>query len=62
MSYAPFESEDPRPPWKSSGIAAVVPDIKRDIIFGGPDVTECNYLVLFFVLGVFLLTLIDAIR
>ena len=26
----------------------------------GPDRTECNYLVMFFVLGVFLLALIDS--
>jgi hypothetical protein len=26
----------------------------------GPDRTECNYLVMFFVLGVFLLALMDS--
>jgi len=29
-------------------------------ISSGPDRTECNYLVMFFVLGVFLLALIDS--
>ena len=54
LTYAPFDPEEPRPPWKPSSVVA--PPVKRD------DVTECNYLVLFFVLGVFLLTLIDSIR
>ena len=66
LSYAPFDREEPpSPPWKPQPSGVVnVSNVRRDGLFvlGGPDVTECNHLIMFFVLGVFLLTLVDAIR
>ena len=65
LSYAPFNTEEPlAPPWKPPRASSKVSNVRRDglFVFGGPDVTECNNLILFFVLGVFLLTLVDAIR
>ena len=58
VSYAPF-GDDEFPlvvtPQKAPVRARIV---RRDI---GPDSTECNHLILFFVLGVFLLSLLDGV-
>lgn len=51
LSPAPFGFDDvPR------AVAPVAP-----IKMSGPDRTECNYLVMFFVLGVFLLAFMDSV-
>ena len=54
LSPAPFGLDEltaPLPPSASVQIKAPT----------GPDRTECNYLVMFFVLGVFLLAFMDSI-
>lgn len=53
VAYAPFD-ENPRPP-------PTVPSIKK-IQVPVSDNTECNYIVMFFVAGVFLLGLVDSMR
>jgi hypothetical protein len=53
VAYAPFE-ETPRPPPN-------VPNIKK-VNIPVSDNTECNYIVMFFVAGVFLLSLADSMR
>lgn len=57
LSPAPFGLEDLilRAPVPQAA-TAVLPAAPRV----GPDRTECNYLVMFFVLGVFLLALMDS--
>ena len=59
LSYAPFEDPvAPRPPSYSP--------VKMETIknFSAPqqDATECNYLVMFFVVGVFALALSDTMK
>ena len=55
ISYAPFGGDEDVPlvilPQKA-------PLVSRNV---GPDSTECNHLILFFVLGVFLLSLLDGV-
>jgi hypothetical protein len=52
VSYAPFEDPvAPRPP-------SYIPDYKPQPI--QRDATECNYLIMFFVAGVFLLAIVDS--
>ena len=43
--------------------AALPPSAQREPIkmASGPDRTECNYLVMFFVLGIFLLAFMDSV-
>jgi len=53
VAYAPFE-ENPKPPPRMPGIQKVHMPVS--------DNTECNYIVMFFVAGVFLLGLMDTIR
>jgi hypothetical protein len=52
LNPAPFGMEAALPP------SAVRAPIKA---LTGPDRTECNYLVMFFVLGVFLLAFMDSV-
>ena len=52
LSPAPFGVEAPLPQ------SVPGPLIKKS---PGPDRTECNYLVMFFVLGVFLLAFMDSV-
>lgn len=55
LSYAPFDDPvAPRPPSYIQKVAEPR-TIER-------DATECNYLIMFFVAGVFLLGLADAMR
>ena len=59
ISYAPFGDDDEPlfvPPKKPTGATRGL--VRRDV---GPDSTECNHLILFFVLGVFLLSLLDGV-
>ena len=57
VSYAPFEvGESLVRPQKSRVVARVQP-----INFGSPDNSECAYLILFFVLGIFLLVFMDGV-
>ena len=59
LSYAPFEDAvAPRPPSYSH---IQMEDIKK-LSAPQQDATECNYLVMFFVIGVFGLALTDAIK
>jgi hypothetical protein len=53
LSMAPFD-QWPEPLILRAAVPAPVTTTS------GPDRTECNYLVMFFVLGVFLLALIDS--
>lgn len=53
LSPAPFGLED-------LILRAPVPQAAPVAPRVGPDRTECNYLVMFFVLGVFLLALMDS--
>lgn len=56
LSYAPFDDSAP-------GVPKAVP---KELLRRGPlpevDGTECNYLVMFFVGGVFLMALVDTMR
>ena len=57
LAFAPFEDEvAPKPP--------LVNGVVRVVNKGLPvsDNTECNYIVMFFVAGVFLLGIVDAVR
>ena len=59
LSYAPFEDPvSPRPPSYSP---IQMEDIKK-LSAPQQDATECNYLVMFFVIGVFGLALTDALK
>jgi hypothetical protein len=55
VAFAPFEDE-----------AAPKPPLAQEIIINKAlpvsDNTECNYIVMFFVAGVFLLGIVDAMR
>lgn len=65
LGYAPFEPEyDPLKDWRPKKVQSNLSDdvVSRSLTFGGPDVTECNHLIMFFVFGVFLLALVDGIR
>lgn len=55
LSPAPFGLDDFRGP----GDPPSAPPPQR--ASPGPDRTECNYLVMFFVLGVFLLAFMDSV-
>lgn len=59
LSYAPFE--DPVAPRPPSYSPIRMEDLKK-IQAPKQDATECNYLVMFFVIGVFALALTDAIK
>jgi hypothetical protein len=61
VAYAPFDSEEP-PSHVPGPVVNLSRVDDRRLVLGGPDVTECNYLILFFVIGIFLLTLVDALR
>lgn len=57
LSYAPFDDPvAPRPP------SFVPPEARTAVRQFERDGTECNYLIMFFVAGVFLLGLADAMR
>jgi hypothetical protein len=51
LSFAPFGADEP--PRRTAALAAPPRP---------PPGTECNYLVMFFVAGVFLMALVDNIR
>jgi hypothetical protein len=52
LAYAPIDDEwSPKPPIYKS-------DLQKPVM----DNTECNYIVMFFVAGVFLMGFIDSIR
>lgn len=57
VAYAPFD--DPVPPpvpsFRPGAPALAAPSFER-------DATECNYLVMFFVAGIFLMALADSSR
>lgn len=52
LAYAPIEDNEP-PVYKKE-----IPKISKPVV----DSTECNYVVMFFVAGVFLMGLIDSLR
>jgi hypothetical protein len=52
LSMAPFGQDE--------GLILRAPVSSATSMRSGPDRTECNYLVMFFVLGVFLLALMDS--
>lgn len=54
IAYAPFDEADPGP----LGPPRVIKVPARAVI-QNPGNTECNYLVLFFIAGVFLMALVD---
>lgn len=53
LSYAPFETIEARPPPPSRIEAIKAPS---------PDATECNYIIMFFVISVFLIALSDSLK
>lgn len=55
LAYAPIDdwSEDKPPVYKRD-----IPPIQKPVM----DNTECNYIVMFFVAGVFLMNLMDSMR
>lgn len=56
VAYAPFDDWDaPRPPSRIPEVLGPPPSIQR-------DATECNYIIMFFVAGIFLIALADAMR
>jgi hypothetical protein len=55
VAYAPFDDPVPPPVPSFRSTAAAPPSFER-------DATECNYLVMFFVAGVFLMALADSSR
>lgn len=58
VAYAPFEDGDaPKPP---SAVSVVTQNFKGKIPVS--DNTECNYIVMFFVAGVFLMGIMDSMR
>lgn len=55
LSYAPFEDlAAPRPP-------SYIP-VQQKVTLPEQDATECNWLVMFFVVGVFALALADSMK
>jgi len=59
ISYAPFGGDEDSPSVVLPQKAPIrAPVVSRNV---GPDSTECNHLILFFVLGVFLLSLLDGV-
>ena len=52
VAFAPFEKDPPPPP------SQLVKKIQIPV----SDNTECNYIVMFFVAGVFLLGIVDSMR
>lgn len=58
LSYAPFEDlSAPRPP-------SFIPEYvtQKKVSLPEQDATECNWLVMFFVVGVFALALADSMK
>ena len=52
LSYAPFETiEAPPPPPRIEAFKSP-----------SPDATECNYIIMFFVISVFLIALSDSLK
>lgn len=59
LSYAPFEDEAaPRPP----SYSPIKMETIKNLSAPQQDATECNYLVMFFVIGVFALALSDTMK
>ena len=59
ISYAPFEDTSaPKPPVYDPLKLGAVGKVSRPDV----DATECNYIVMFFVVGVFLIALSDAMK
>jgi hypothetical protein len=59
ISYAPFEDVSaPKPPIYDPLKLGAVGKVSRP----EADATECNYIVMFFVIGVFLIALSDAMK
>jgi hypothetical protein len=55
VAYAPFEENPPViPPRKV--------ELPKNAVIPVPEGTECNYLVMFFVAGVFVIALMDSMR
>ena len=56
IGYCPIEFEETPPP-------PVNPPVKRKIVVEEPlATTECNYLVMFFIVGVIALAAMDSVR
>lgn len=59
LAYAPFELDpEIRPPSYVDPIKLKIQDLKVP----EQDATECNYLVMFFVIGIFALALSDTLK
>jgi len=58
VSYAPFDIQESLVRPQKRRVAARVQPV---VNFGGPDNSECAYLILFFVLGIFLLVFMDGV-
>lgn len=55
IGYCPIEFDEPPPP-------PVNPVVKRQVVVEEPlATTECNYLVMFFIVGVIALAAMDAV-
>jgi hypothetical protein len=56
LAYCPIDQDDwgPRPPVYKKDL----PPIQKPVM----DNTECNYIVMFFVAGVFLMGIVDSLR
>ena len=55
IAYAPFDEMDPGP----LGPPRVIQVPAKAVMVQNPGNTECNYLVLFFIAGVFLMALVE---
>ena len=59
LSYAPFEDPvAPRPP----SYSPIKMETIKNLSAPQQDATECNYLVMFFVAGIFLMALADSLK
>jgi hypothetical protein len=61
ISYCPLEEESPK---THKTVIQEIKKVEKKIetsLFNGED-TECNYLVMFFIFGVFLLAVSDQVR
>jgi hypothetical protein len=60
IAYAPFEDATaPKPPIYDP---LRIETLKKVVRQPEPDATECNYLVMFFVIGIFAIALADTMK
>lgn len=62
IGYCPLDEVEPPRPQPVVQTQATVPPPKQDVPKRGFEDTECNYVVMFFVIGVVVLAVMDSMK